>query len=417
MKDTSALFSPVRRARRLLQTAGVSYLGMALSVISAPMLARELGADGRGALAASFVLVQLLSWSAFLGLPRGEALQELREGAASRRGLIVVGLLGPVTAAIAFSVADLASNGDERIATGIRAASFVLVFAGIGAVGTERALLRGQVHAVNLVRGVNLVLPSVAVIVAYFAGVLTLTSAFLFTLCAQALAVLLGVVLAIPTIRARRPVRTPWRFSLHYWAGSAFDGIGARVDQLILAALVVPSQLGVYAVAVTCASAAGGFTQALNQLTYARLADTTSSTGGADLLRLRSLLGVCMSVVGGGLIIAVVAIFGGWLFGHSYDGLLPVVSVLVVAQALSDQWQLRTYADSASGKPGALMWASAIATAMLIVVATCLGVTGLLNGLAMAVLITAFSSARLVVRRILLRAGSVRRAGRSEKQL
>lgn len=411
MIASSAARSHLQRGMRLAQTAGVSYIGMALSVISAPMLARELGADGRGVLAASFILVQLLSWSAFLGLPRGQAIQELRDGSASRRGAWITFALGPLAAAFAFAAAGVASNGDDRIAAGIRVASCVLLLSGIGSIGTERALLRGHFLQVNAVRAVNLVLPSLAVIVAYLAGILTLENAFLFTLGAQALAVALGVVLAMPMLRRSRPVPVPWRFSLRYWAGSAFDGIGARVDQLVLAALVAPSQLGVYAVAVTCAGAAGGFTQALNQLTYARLAGAVSSLDGARLLRLRSVLGLVMSLTAGGMIILIVALFGTLLFGSSYEGLLPVVTVLIVAQALSDQWQLRTYADSASGDPSALMWASAGATVLLVVLAIAAEIAGYLDGLTMAVILVAFSSARLFVRRVVRRRSELHDSG------
>jgi O-antigen/teichoic acid export membrane protein len=60
-------------------SAGVTYAGMGLGLISAPILARTLGADGRGVLAGAFVFVQLLSWVAFMGLPRGLAIQSQNE--------------------------------------------------------------------------------------------------------------------------------------------------------------------------------------------------------------------------------------------------------------------------------------------------------------------------------------------------
>ncbi|WP_161972550.1 oligosaccharide flippase family protein [Curtobacterium sp. HSID17257] len=381
----------------------MTYLGMGLSLLSAPLLARELGADGRGVLAAAFVLVQLLSWSAFLGLPRGLAMQELRNGYASRNALRVVTLLGPIAAVIAFIASGAAANGDDRIATYIKVAASVLVLAGLGAVGVERALIRGQLLAVNLSRALNLVLPSLAIIIAFGSGVLTLQSAFVITLSGQMLSVLLGIVLATPLLRSRTRIPAPWRFSLHYWGGSAFDGIGARVDQLILAACVLPNQLGVYAVAVTCASAAGGFTQALNQLTYSRFASLPIGSDDAPMLRKRTFIGLAMSALSGGLIVVVVALWGDWLFGSSFDGLFPIVSVLVIAQAMNDQWQLRTYLDSASGDPSALMWASACGMVVLVAVAVLLGMSGNLSGLSMAWALVGFAAVRLAVRAIIHR--------------
>lgn len=406
MKTRGGSSRHLRRAIRLGQTAGVTYLGMGLSLLSAPLLARELGAGGRGVLAAAFVLVQLLSWSAFLGLPRGLAMQELRKGYASRNALRVVTLLGPIAAVVAFIASGAAANGDHQIATYIKVAASVLILAGLGAVGVERALVRGQLLAVNLSRALNLVLPSLAIIIAFGLGILTLQSAFVITLSGQVLSVLLGIVLATPLLRSRTRIPSPWRFSLHYWGGSAFDGIGARVDQLILAACVLPSQLGVYAVAVTCASAAGGFTQALNQLTYSRFASLSTGADGAPMLRRRTSMGLAMSAFSGGSIVVVVALWGEWLFGSSFDGLFPIVSVLVIAQAMNDQWQLRTYLDSASGDPSALMWASACGIVVLVAVAVVLGASGNLNGLSMAYALVGFAAVRLVVRAILRRTRS-----------
>lgn len=388
------------RILRLGQTAGVTYLGMALSLVSAPLLARELGADGRGVLAGSFVLVQLLSWSTFLGLPRGLAVQELRSSAASSSGIAVVGFLGPISALLAVGLSAVASNGDERIRVGICVAASILVFSGLSAVGVERALLRGHLNAVNVGRALNLVLPSLGIILAYACGTLSIQSAFLITLSGQALAVLFGLYLMLPLWRSRAVRRAPWRFSLHYWGGAAFDGIGARVDQLILAACVAPAELGVYAVAVTCAGAAGGLTQALNQLSYSTLARLGASGNSASLLQNRAIIGVLMSSASGLAILLVVAQFGEWLFGKSFEGLVPVVSILVIAQVLIDQWQLRTYADSASGEPAALMWASATAMAALVVAASLLAAFGSLSGITMALVLVGFASIRLAVRRL-----------------
>jgi O-antigen/teichoic acid export membrane protein len=333
-------------------------------------------------------------------------MQELRKGYASRNALRVVTLLGPIAAVVAFIASGAAANGDHQIATYIKVAASVLILAGLGAVGVERALVRGQLLAVNLSRALNLVLPSLAIIIAFGLGILTLQSAFVITLSGQVLSVLLGIVLATPLLRSRTRIPSPWRFSLHYWGGSAFDGIGARVDQLILAACVLPSQLGVYAVAVTCASAAGGFTQALNQLTYSRFASLSTGADGAPMLRRRTSMGLAMSAFSGGSIVVVVALWGEWLFGSSFDGLFPIVSVLVIAQAMNDQWQLRTYLDSASGDPSALMWASACGIVVLVAVAVVLGASGNLNGLSMAYALVGFAAVRLVVRAILRRTRS-----------
>lgn len=382
-------------------TAFVTYAGMGLSLLSAPLLARSLGADGRGALAGAFISIQLLSWIAFVGLPRGLALQEHKRQASSRAGVLLVACLGPISGTLAFVSAGVISNGDDRITLGMQVGSSVLVFAGLAQVGTELVLVQGKIWRFNLIRVVNVLVPSLAYIVVFLAGHLTLVVAFIITLSCQLLATLLGCLFAIRALRSSTRVPPPWSFSLRIWISSAFDSVGGRVDQLLLTALVGASTVGVYAVAVTCAVASGGLTQALNHLTYSKLA-ARNEADAAGGLRRRSRLGVGISLVVGTGVIAAVALVGDALFGPGFEDLLPVTAILVASQLLNDQWQLRVYAQSAGENATSLALASGISLGFLGLVATALALTGTLSGVTMGFAVFGFSAARLLVRALLL---------------
>src|SRR5690606_14433959 len=54
-----------RRLRPLMATPLVTYAGLSLSLLSTPMLTQAVGADGRGVIAGSFVMLQIMTWVAF----------------------------------------------------------------------------------------------------------------------------------------------------------------------------------------------------------------------------------------------------------------------------------------------------------------------------------------------------------------
>ena len=382
--------------RALVQTAGVTYGGTALSVVSAPLVARTLGADGRGVLAGAFVTLQLLSWVSFLGLPRGLSLQAHKREHVSGVGVAVVAALGLLSAVLAVVLAPALSNGDPRLEIGIKISAVILLASGVGQFGTELLLLRGQIRSYNLTRSMVLILPPIAIIVAFAVNALTLRSAFTITLLGQIAAVTAGCLFALKTMRKARRVAVPWDFSLRYWSTSALDAVGGRGDQVVLSALSQTSVLGVYSLAVTCASTSAGLTQALNTLAYSALSRLEGEEN-KSYLRRRSLVGVALSVTSGIAIVLVVHFFGRVIFGPTFDGLTQVVIVLVVAQLVADQWSLRVLADSASETVQSLVWASAAGIVILAGIIAILVYTSLLSALTMAIAMLIFAAARLSV--------------------
>jgi O-antigen/teichoic acid export membrane protein len=376
---------------------------MGLSLISAPLLARTLGPDGRGVLAGAFVSTQILSWVAFLGLPRGLAVQNNKRSSISGVGIIAVALLGPASALLAILSADALSNGDERIAWGIRIGALVLILSGVSQIGIELVLIQGRLWPFNFVRIATLVLPSIAYIVAFVMGRLTLEVAFSITFIGNILSTLIGCAYALPAMRSSRRLPVPWNFSLRFWSTSAFDNVGGRFDQLLLAALSPAAVLGMYAVAVTCASASGGLTQALNHVTYSRFARSGTKADANAVLRQRTLFGAGLSFIVAIPVLLIVIFFGEALFGTGYHDLALVTGILIVSQFLNDQWQLRIYMDSAVEDPSALTLASAMGLAALALSSWAFYTAGDLSGTHMAICVVLFGLVRLVARALLRR--------------
>lgn len=381
---------------------------MGLSLVSAPLLARTLGPDGRGVLAGAFVSTQILSWVAFLGLPRGLAIQQKKHSTISGVGVILVALLGPASAILAIFTADLISNGDERIAIGIRIGALVLILSGVSQIGIELVLVQGRLWPFNFVRIATLVLPSLAYIVAFLTGTLTLEVAFSITFLGNVLSTVIGCAYAIPAIHRARREPVPWNFSLRLWFTAAFDSVGGRLDQLLLTALSPAAVLGMYAVAVTCASASGGLTQALNHVTYSRFAKSETTVNAHALMRQRTVYGAILSMVVAIPVLLVVVFFGEALFGNGYHNLPFVTAILVVSQFLNDQWQLRVYMDSAAEDPRALAIASALGLLSMGLSAWAFYSFGILGGIQMAICVVFFGAVRLAARALFRRRNELR---------
>lgn len=394
----------------LMSTPLVTYAGLGLNLLSTPMLTRTVGADGRGVIAGSFVVLQIMLWISFLGLPRGLSLRARERDEVSAAGVVTLTGLGLLGAVLVVALAPVISGGDDRIETGIRVSALVLPLAGLAHLGTEIVLVRGRLIAFNAIRSMVLVVPSLGYIVAFLAGSLSVVVAYGVTLLGQMLAVLCGLVVAVPALRGARRRALPWSFSLRYWIASAMDGVTSRLDQLILTATVSASVLGVYAVAVTCAYATGGLTQAINHWTYSQMAAHPASA--QRLVRSRAQIGVVLSLATGVAVVAAVAALGTRIFGADFDGLTPVVAVLVLAQLLHDQWSLRVYRDSAREEGSAIALSSAVSVVVLTAGAGALQVLGLLDGVTMAVAVVLSNATRLAVRGLLRRSSRSRRSAR-----
>lgn len=388
------------QARHTIINVLVTYAGMALSLISAPILAQTLGADGRGVLAGVFVVIQVVGWIAFLGLPQGIALQLAKRAELSAWGILTITALGITSAAIVYLVAPNFAHGDSRVETGIRICSVVLVFMGFSSIGDQLSILNARVWVYNSIRAATLLFPSLAIIILFFLGFLNVTTAFLATLIGQSASVLIGTIVAIGALRHKNRARVPWSFSLRLWSSTIFDSVGGRGDQLALTALAPPAVIGVYAIAVTCTTAASGLAQAITQASINRFFRESRVGVVVPIRKLSLLLGLC-TAVSGIVILIIVFFFGVSIFGPDFAGLAPVVAILVLAAVTQDLWKLRAARAATHERAGQLAIASAVGLATMGAAIGTFVALNIVSAISMAVAYLAMCSIRLVVFTIL----------------
>ncbi|MGC5077835.1 hypothetical protein [Agrococcus sp. DT81.2] len=396
------------RGRPVLALAGVTYAGLALSVISAPMLATALGASGRGQLAAAFAVIQVLGFVAFVGLPRGVAVQDHREASASRAAVVLVGAIGLLSASACFLAAEQLAGGVPWVADAIRISTAVLALAGVYQIGVERLLLTSRLSIYNLSRICNVVLPSVGYIVAFLAGALTLELAFVISLSGQLLASIVGVVSSFGVVARSSRKRAPWRFSLSMWSSTVVDGVAWRMDQVVLAMFASSATLGVYAVASTIASASGGLTQAINTVLYGRFAATAHD--GAGLTRRSRAIALASSLIASTAMIVAMGLWHEALLGPTFDGVMAPLVLLCIAQSLNDQWQLQVYRQAAAQTSAGLTAPSWIGLAAFGVVAIGFTAAGQLDATTMALAVLSGAVVRIALRLALQRSAAPRLA-------
>lgn len=398
------------RARAVIGVAGVTYLGIGLSIISAPLLAHTLDARGRGELAGAFAAIQVAGFVGFFALPRGLAVQDHKSGGVSRNGALITSALGPANGAVIFILAGPLSGHQAWMAGAIRIASVTLVLAGLYQIGLEQSMLTGRLLPYNISRVFGVVLPSIGYIVAFAVHSLTLQVAFLISLGGQVGASLVGIYAAIALLKRARSAPVPWRFSLPLWSSFVAEGVALRIDQVLLAALAPPAVLGVYSIASTLASASGGLTQAINTVAYGRIA--RGNAPKAEQYATFARLGLLVSGAASVAVVTVIALWHTAILGPTFGGIVFPLSVLCVSQALSDRWNLRVYQHSAEQRSAGLSVPAIAGLATMFLMVAVFALSGSLNAFTMASAVLGNAIVRLAIRSFLL--SRPRREGASE---
>jgi O-antigen/teichoic acid export membrane protein len=232
----------------------------ALSLVTGPALARALGADGRGSVAAVVVPAQVVAHLLAFGthIAAGYLSERIRRedllvGVAFTS--LVVG--GPVVAVLWMLVPAYLSGHDAMTVMFLRVflVQTLLTVPAFAVIEMHRARSAGL--SFNVLRTLPLVLNTLLVIALFVSGALTLVSALVSAIAA----VIVSDAVALTTARLRRPftlgmktVRRLWSFGARTWLGTLSNTVVGRLDQLLLVALAAPDELGLYAVAVSAAN-------------------------------------------------------------------------------------------------------------------------------------------------------------------
>ena len=327
----------VRRARGRLsgvvaQLTVANALAAATGFITGPLLARALGASGRGNLQAIIVPLSVAPFVLSLGitafvyrtLPRGRPVEEVIPSLGAP-----LLLLGLIAAAAGVPVADALVGGREPMRTFL-IIGFVLtpVVLLIMLLSSSLAALE-RWRAVVAMSVIPFAVPFVAIVGLAATGRLTVATAATATMLGS----LLGIVPGLPLlISIRRPVfrlSLAWEsvvFGLKSWLGGLAQLANGRLDQVLMIALVPPRQLGLYAVASTISGASGPLAGAVSPPLMARV-----GAGERHLMPQAVRMTVAVTVVLNLGVALVTPILLPLLFGASFRAATPMAMVLLAA--------------------------------------------------------------------------------------
>lgn len=346
---------PRRRLGAVIgRLAGVNFVIVGLSFLTAPLQARALGPAGRGDLAAIMVPLGLAPALISFGL----GTYSVREAARGRPlgplvgtiGAMLVGL-GLLAALAGPAVADVFSEGREVVATWIVIGFLVLPLGMLNWLLTDLATGRERWEVVMTVR----MIPPVATLL----GVVALVALDELTVAtAAATAIIAGVLPAavlLPELRGiGRPrfspavARAAIPFGFKAWLGGLGSMANVRLDQLLMIRLVEARELGLYVVAFSVAGVlVNPMVSALASGTMPRFA-TGDPALIARVLR-TTMLGVAVTSVG----VAVIApALVPLAFGDDFSGAVPVVWVLLAAGIPLSGVTVLSTALTSKGRPG-----------------------------------------------------------------
>ena len=330
---------------------GINALGAAAGLITGPILARALGADGRGDLAAILVPFALAPYILSVGipayaqreLPRGRPVNEVVGSLAVP--LVLLGLLGALAGV---PIADALAEGRStvRLLLLVAFATLPVLLPGVMLYACLGGLQRWR--AVSVARLTPLFVALAADVVLYAIGRLTVGSAAAFTI----IGALLGLLPSLPLLREGRPAFVPaiaregLAFGARTWVGSLATIVNGRVDQLLMITVVAPRELGLYAVATTLAGASTLLVTAVAPPLMARI-----SAGNPGLLpqALRMTLAAAFII---NLLLALTApLLLPLLFGSDFEGAVPMTIILLAAAVPLTGSGVLTAALQADGAP------------------------------------------------------------------
>jgi O-antigen/teichoic acid export membrane protein len=333
---------------------GVQVLQLLFGFATGPLIARALGAEGRGVLAAIVVPLGVLPFVAQLGLG-SFAVNRVAKGVNPAR---VVGSLGVpllvVGAVIALTsplLAGAISEGREPVE------QYLTIGLALLPIGLLLNLLLDVTWGLeawrSLVAARFLVAASalVAIVVLYALHRLSVESAAIVTIASSFTAALaLGPVLrriGRPRVDLRLS-RSALAYGVRAWPGTLASLANQRLDQLLMIPLVSARELGLYAVAVTIASLSTVLSSQITTVVLPRIA------GGETGLLPPAMRVVLLTVLGTQVLLAVgTMLFLVPVFGASFADSKQLVLVLLVGWLAQSGVSALAQSLASTGRPGA----------------------------------------------------------------
>lgn len=397
-RDGSSPGQPRGFASVVGRLTGANSLIVVLAFVTSPILARALGPSGRGDLAAIFVVLGLAPSIADIGL----YLYVSRERSRQMRGIgSILGSTVPIALAVAMvgallavPIAHVIGRGRQDVVLFIEVGLFLLPFSvfcqtlyGV-VVGAQRW---GVVMVAKLISAGGPALVIVTLSLTGSLSVSTVATAYLVCSVFGYLPFLVGLRGSRPWRFRSQIAREGLAFGSRTWLSSLANQTNVKLDQLLMAALASSHELGLYALAVTLATASTSLTGAIGTALLPRVA------AGEPVLAARACRMTILIVGAYGIALAVVSpLLVPMIFGSAFSGSIAMLVVLLAANMFLVPGQVLGSALIAAGDPGAAarsqLCALAITVPALIVVLPLAGGLG-----AAAISLVSYAAAFVVV--------------------
>lgn len=343
----------VNFTRLVAALTGANALLAISSLVTGPLQARALGPAGRGDLAAIIVPLALAPTLLDLGLTA----YIVRARARGESRGVLLGSLVPISLAFsligvaaAVPLADAIAHGRDTVQTCL---TIGLLLSPVWVIMlTAQGLPWGEERwrSATFVRIAGPIVTALAMVALYLSDTLTVEAAFIVFLATSAIAnaPLIFFMARSGRWRFRRKiVREGTHFGVRAWMGSLFSATDARLDQVLMAGLVAPRQLGLYAVAVSAASFPSSFVGAIATAINPRVAQ-----GNNELARQSCRVGLFITTIATVVMAALVPFLLPLLFGSDFDDAVVLTWVLLTSAISGTVSGALMSALAAAGSPG-----------------------------------------------------------------
>ncbi len=312
--------------------AGAGYLTTALGLVSGPVLARALGPGGRGDVASAVAFSTIVAGISSIGVPLavGHAF-----GAGTHPREAVVGTVMRVAAALALPILlidiVLLWGPLSGLSTAGRVGAGLLILLAPLNILTNSFLAalvgKGSLQSVARLRALPLLLTAVATVVAFLLGVLSVGVYLGFILLSGLASTFYAYRRLGVRPRGSVAMKPFLSFGLRGYLGNLALAATLRIDQAVIGPTLGLAKLGLYAIAVTIATAPATFAMAIASRAFSQTAasDEDRTDVASSYLRLT----LIVALVGTGLLAAASPVFLPLLYGKAFrPALLPLLLLL-----------------------------------------------------------------------------------------
>ena len=362
--------SPLRKV--ILATLG--NLGPpAAAFFTAPILAQGLGVFERGQVAAGTAPLMLAASAATLGLPEAVTFftarnQSVRNGRLAAKSIVMISIAGLVATALFLGLAPVLAAGDEKVVLLIQLSLSMLIPSLILLIFRALSAGRGQWGLIVLERSIGSVARLIAVLWLALSGHLDIVTATIAISVSMWIGLVAYLGLLFGAQRSGVAAQTRSSDLLGYgsrvWFGALAGVLLSRVDQLMIAPLSSPSELGIYVVAVAIAELVLVFNNAVRDVYFAEESRSPDMGRVARAARISTIVTFVLAVT-----VGIVSIWGiPLLFGGEFSSALLPTWILLAAIVLGNPGSLAGAGLSAYGRPHLRSWSLLVALVANVVI-------------------------------------------------